>query len=55
VRRSWPWGPAGGGAKLERLGHAVAVGAPDGGDGALEDLGEGEGVAGVERRQLDRA
>ncbi len=40
-------------AKREQLGHAIAVGAPERGDGALEDVGEGERVAGIQRRQVD--
>jgi hypothetical protein len=37
-------------AQVGELGHAMAVGAPDGIDGPLENVDEGERVASVERR-----
>jgi len=33
--------------------HTLAMGAPDGLDGPLEDVNQGEGIAGIERRQVD--
>jgi hypothetical protein len=40
-------------AALEQGAHAVSVGSPYGGDGALEDFDETERGGGVERREMD--
>lgn len=42
-----------GGTEVGKLGHALAMGAPEGLDGSLEDVDQGEGVAGIQRRQVD--
>ena len=53
LRRTAVAGIARGRAELEKIGHAIAVRAPDGGDGALEDVDPGKRVSGVERREVD--